>query len=55
MGTTVSNKTVTVPGPVAGTRWTEAMVRQIGSLAYMWAWPMVNLQDRKSVVRERVL
>ncbi|MFC0453235.1 DUF1254 domain-containing protein [Rhodococcus jostii] len=45
--TTASNKKVAVPGPVAGTRWTETMVRQIGSLAYMWAWPMVNLHNRR--------
>ena len=45
--TTASNTKVAVPGPVAGTRWTEAMVRQIGSFAYMWAWPMVNLHNRR--------
>ena len=33
-------------GPVAGTRLTEAYVREIGRLAYLWAWPMVNVYNR---------
>jgi hypothetical protein len=35
-----------IPGPVAGTRLTPAFVELIGRLAYLWAWPMVNLHNR---------
>src|SRR5262245_23909445 len=33
-------------GPVAGTRMTEAYVRQVARSAYLWAWPMVNIHSR---------
>ena len=35
-----------VPGPVPGTRLTESYVREIGRLAYLFAWPMVNVYNR---------
>jgi hypothetical protein len=35
-----------VPGPVPGTRMTEEYVRQVGRMAYFWAWPMVNVYNR---------
>jgi hypothetical protein len=36
-----------VPGPVSGTRMTEAYVRMVGRDAYFWGWPMVNLYNRR--------
>jgi hypothetical protein len=35
-----------VPGPVPGTRVTPEFVELMGRLAYLWAWPMVNLHNR---------
>lgn len=37
----------TVPGPVAGTRITEAYARMVAREAYFWAWPMVNIYNRR--------
>ncbi|MFK0378350.1 DUF1254 domain-containing protein [Pandoraea sp. NPDC090278] len=37
------------PGPVAGTHLPEAYVRQVGKLAYLWGWPMVNIYNRYMV------
>src|SRR5215471_8350013 len=34
------------PRPVPGTRLTEAYTREIGRLAYLFAWPMVNVYNR---------
>lgn len=36
-----------VSGPVPETRMTEGYVREIGRMAYLWAWPMVNLHNRR--------
>jgi hypothetical protein len=36
-----------VPGPMPGTRMTEEYVRMVGRDAYFWAWPMVNLYNRR--------
>src|SRR5262245_22225363 len=33
-------------GPVAGTRMTAEYVKQVGRMAYFWAWPMMNVQNR---------
>jgi len=41
-----------ISGPVPGTRLTEAYVRQIGRSAYLWAWPMVNVHNRKLVMNK---
>jgi hypothetical protein len=35
------------PGPVAGTRITEAYGRSVARDAYFWAWPMVNVYNRR--------
>src|SRR5271154_4581162 len=35
------------PGPVPGTRMSEAYVQQIGRFAYFWAWPLVNMHNRR--------
>jgi len=37
----------TVPGPVAGTRLTEAYARSVARSVYVWAWPMVNVYNRR--------
>jgi hypothetical protein len=39
-----------VPGPVPGTRMTEAYVSQVGRLAYLWGWPMVNIHNRRVIM-----
>ncbi|RDY67757.1 DUF1254 domain-containing protein [Lysobacter soli] len=36
-----------VPGPVAGTRLTEPYVRMAARDTYFWAWPMVNIYNRR--------
>ncbi len=42
-----------VPGPVPGTRLTEAYVSQMGRSIYLWGWPMVNIHNR-SVMMSKV-
>ncbi|MNJ98483.1 hypothetical protein D3C87_162490 [compost metagenome] len=41
---------IKVPGPVAGSVMSEEYAKQIGKLAYFWAWPMVNLHNRVTVL-----
>lgn len=36
-----------VPGPVPGTRITEAYARLLAREAYFWAWPMVNIYNKR--------
>lgn len=36
-------------GPVPGTPLTDAFVRDVARLAYVWGWPMVNLHNRRVV------
>jgi hypothetical protein len=36
-----------VPGPAAGTRITEAYARMVARDAYFWAWPMINIYNRR--------
>ena len=36
-----------IPGPVPGTRMTESYVSQMGRSIYFWAWPMMNVHNRK--------
>jgi hypothetical protein len=45
-----SARAISVPAPVPGTRLTEEYVRQVGGLAYLWGWPMVNMHHRKSIL-----
>ena len=33
-------------GPIAGAKYSDAFVKEAGKLAYVWAYPMVNLQSR---------
>lgn len=35
------------PGPVPNTILTDEYVKNIGVFAYLWAWPMVNIHNRK--------
>src|SRR5215469_4414262 len=36
-----------MPGaPVAGSRLTAEYVKQVGRMAYLWAWPMMNIENR---------
>src|SRR3954454_18007633 len=37
----------TVSGPVPNTRITEAYARLVARDAYFWAWPMVNIYNRR--------
>jgi hypothetical protein len=36
-----------VPGPVPGTRITEAYARLLARDAYFWAWPMANIYNKR--------
>lgn len=38
---------VEIAGPIKGTRLTEAYVRMVARNAYFWAWPMVNIYNRR--------
>ena len=49
----VSNKPATPPpGPVAGTRLTEEYVRMVAREAYFWAWPMLNIYNRRQAFKD---
>ena len=37
------------PGPVVGAHLPDDYVRDIGRIAYLWAWPLVNLHNRSLV------
>lgn len=39
--------TKAVPGPVAGTRITEAYARMVARDAYFWAWPLINIYNKR--------
>jgi len=43
----MSRKHIAVPGPVAGTKITEAYARMVARDAYFWAWPMVNIYNKR--------
>jgi hypothetical protein len=47
MSKTESQSTAAIPGPVAGTRLSEGYVSQMGRSIYFWAWPMMNIHNRK--------
>ena len=45
---TVGDRTTTaIPGPVPGTRITEAYARLLARDAYFWAWPMANIYNER--------
>ncbi len=41
------NASAAVPGPVPGTRITEAYARLLARDAYFWAWPMANIYNKR--------
>ncbi|HEY5850559.1 MAG TPA: DUF1254 domain-containing protein [Lysobacter sp.] len=41
-----------VPGPVEGTRITEAYARMVARQAYFWAWPMINVYNRRLTFKD---
>jgi hypothetical protein len=41
-----------VPGPVPGTRITEAYARMVARDAYFWAWPMLNVYSRRLTFKD---
>ena len=41
-----------VPGPVEGTRLTEAYARLVARDAYFWAWPLVNIYNRRLAFKQ---
>src|SRR5262245_38159606 len=45
--TPVKVTTESVPGPVAGTKITEAYARMVARDAYFWAWPLVNIYNKR--------
>jgi hypothetical protein len=40
------------PGPVTGTRITEPYARMIARQAYFWAWPMMNVFNRRLAFKD---
>src|SRR5262245_35421791 len=43
----VAKSALSVPGPVEGTRISEAYARMVARDTYFWAWPMVNVYNRR--------
>ena len=41
-----------VPGPVPGNTMTNAYVQQVGRMAYVWGYPMVNAHNRRAAFAE---
>lgn len=41
-----------VPGPVSGTRITEEYARMVARQAYFWAWPMINVYNRRQTFKD---
>ncbi|WP_447593656.1 DUF1254 domain-containing protein [Stenotrophomonas rhizophila] len=41
-----------VPGPVSGTRITEEYARMVARQAYFWAWPMINVHNRRQTFKD---
>lgn len=33
-------------------RMTDEVVRRVGHLAYLWAWPMVNMHNRRAAFEQ---
>src|SRR5882672_6711038 len=40
------------PGPMAGTRITEPYARMVARDVYFWAWPMVNVYNRRLAFKD---
>jgi hypothetical protein len=41
-----------VPGPVPGNTMTKEYVQFVGSMAYIWGYPMVNAHNRRAAFAE---
>ncbi len=52
LGPALAHVTSAAPGPVAGTRITEAYARMVAREAYFWAWPMVNVYNRRLAFKD---
>jgi hypothetical protein len=48
----VAETAPTVAGPVVGTRVTEAYARHVARDAYFWAWPMMNIYNRRLAFKQ---
>jgi hypothetical protein len=44
--------TQTVTGPMAGTRITQAYARMVARNAYFWAWPLINVYNRRLAFKD---
>ena len=44
--------TATVSGPDAGARLTDSYLSEMGRLAYLWGWPLVNMHNRLSIMEQ---
>ena len=42
----------TLPGPVPDTRTTEGYVRTVARDTYVWAWPMINIHNRRLAFKQ---
>ncbi|MDM0047441.1 DUF1254 domain-containing protein [Variovorax sp. J22R115] len=40
------------PGPVPGTRTTETYIRTVARDIYVWAWPMINIYNRRLAFKQ---
>ncbi|MCX5391692.1 DUF1254 domain-containing protein [Streptomyces sp. NBC_00094] len=38
--------------PVPGSRMTDAYLRAMGRMAYLWGWPLVNMHNRLSIMEQ---
>jgi hypothetical protein len=44
--------TLTLGGPVPGTRMTAEYIKHLASIIYLWGWPMVNVHNRVAQFRD---
>ena len=50
-GVPIPKTAAEVPGPAPGTAMTTPYVQAIGQMAYMWAWPLVNVANRSCLLQ----
>ncbi|MGF6755999.1 DUF1214 domain-containing protein [Paraburkholderia sp. GAS42] len=51
-GMAVAQRVAAVPAPVAGYSVSEAYVRLVARQIYVWAWPMLSMYNRVSVLKQ---
>ena len=39
-------------GPVPRTKLTDEYIAQMGRLAYLWGWPLINMHNRLSITEK---